>query len=421
MYCYKVMIHPNNKQETKIRRTMNKVIECNQIVFDYLDSFIKNKLPFPKCSDVRKWFTVQKTIKDNELISKRNGMTKREMRESNLDTLFYDVSNDALKQEIKDTYNAFMRFFKKESKYPVRKKYKSYHKGFYVDPYKIKFTDRKVRLEKIANNQKKNRQILNWISFAERDRIPTNIPYQNPRVVLDGDEFFIVVSVDDEFAPKKKITSIKDKVIGIDLNIKAFVTSDNDRYTSITKTKAYKKNKKKLHRIQRSLSRMDLMNKTTKKHTRNYYKKNKIKRMYEKRKNNLKDAHISYIIEDIISKRPERVIVETLDVKEMKESYNKKKKLKLEVDSKEKYIAKGIQENPFSRFLKALEYRLYKAGIQFIKIDKWDPSSKTCHVCKYKKNDLKLSDRVFICPKCGLTIDRDYNAAINIKNYGLAM
>ncbi|MBQ9520394.1 MAG: transposase, partial [Acholeplasmatales bacterium] len=44
------------------------------------------------------------------------------------------------------------------------------------------------------------------------------------------------------------------------------------------------------------------------------------------------------------------------------------------------------------------------------------PSSKICNKCGYKKNDLKLSDRIFICPNCGLEIDRDYNAAINIKN-----
>ena len=68
MYTYKVMIHPNNKQETKIRRTLNKCIECNNIIYDYLDSFIKEKKPFPKCGDVRKWFTIQKQIKDNEVL-----------------------------------------------------------------------------------------------------------------------------------------------------------------------------------------------------------------------------------------------------------------------------------------------------------------------------------------------------------------
>ena len=60
MYTYKVMIHPNNKQATKIRRTLNKCIECQNIVYDYLDSFLKNNEQIPSCSDVRKWFTNQK-------------------------------------------------------------------------------------------------------------------------------------------------------------------------------------------------------------------------------------------------------------------------------------------------------------------------------------------------------------------------
>ena len=96
MYTYKVMIHPNNKQETKIRRTLNKCIECNNIVFDYLNNILENKEPFPKCGDVRKWFTTIKKEKDNEVILKRKNMTKHEMIANHLDTLFYDVSNDAL-------------------------------------------------------------------------------------------------------------------------------------------------------------------------------------------------------------------------------------------------------------------------------------------------------------------------------------
>ncbi len=419
MYTYKVMIHPNNKQMTKIRRTMNKVIECNQIVYDYLDNIVKSKQPFPKCSDVRRWFTKEKSIKDNEVIMKRNGMTKKEMIEAHLDTLFYDVSNDALKQEVKDTYQSFIRFFKKLSQYPVRKNFSTYRKSFYVDPYKIEFIDRKVKLEKIANSQRSNRRILNWISLAEKDRIPTNVSYYNPRVILEGERLYIVVSVDDEYAPKKKIVPNKDKAIGIDMNIKAIVTSDNDRYEALTTTKIYKKNQKKIKRIQRKLAKKDLLKTTDKKHTKNYYKLNKIKRKLERRKNNLKEAHISYIIQDLINKRPQTIIVETLDVKEMKDKYHKKKKNIEKCDSKEKLIAKGIQENPFTRFLKALEYRVNKAGIDLIKIGKWEPSSKTCSVCGFKKENLKLSDRVFKCPKCGLKIDRDYNAAINIKNFAL--
>ena len=410
MYTYKVMIHPNNKQETKIRRTLNKCIECNNIVFDYLDSFVKNKKKFPSCLEVRKWFTNQKNILDNNTISKRANMTKKEMIENHLDVLFYDVSNDALKQEIKDTYNSFIRFFKKLSKYPVKKKYQSYRKSFYVDPYKIQFTDRKVKLEKIANNQKENRRVINYVSLAERDRIPLNCKYYNPRIILDGDKFFVVVSVDDEYAPKKKKDVNKDKTIGIDVNISSIVTSDNVVYESATKLENYIKAKKKYKRFQRKLSRKSLIAKSSNKllnQARNYQKTKRKWRKYKDRLLNIRNDHIDKIITDIISLVPYKICVETLDVNSMKE--HKK--------GKRNDIAKGIQENPFRKFLNLLEERATKRGIEIIYADKWYASSKTCSKCGNIKNDLKLNDRVFVCPTCGFKIDRDYNAAINLNNY----
>ena len=409
MYSYKVMIHPNNKQETKIRRTLNKCIECNNIIYDYIDSFIKNNEKIPSCSDVRKWFTIQKLILDNKIIDKSKKLTKKETISNHLDTLFYDVSNDALKQEIKDTYNSFIRYFKRLSKYPVKKKYNNYKKSFYVDPYKIEFSDKKVRLEKIANNQKKNRQILNYINLAEKNRIPTNALYYNPRVKLEGDRFYIVVSVDDEFAPKKKIDATSN-IIGIDLNLKAIVTSDNDIYKAVTYDKSYKKALKKERKAQKKLSIKYIKAKELKKslkESKNYKKQRRIKNKYTRRINNLKEAHIDYIVTSLIHKKPKIICVEDLDVKHMQES------------KKNKYIRKGIQQNPFSKFLKTLENRCNNYGIKIIKTDRYYPSSKTCSKCGYTKEDLKLSDRTYICPSCGLKINRDYNAAINIKRHAL--
>ena len=410
MYTYKVMIHPNNKQETKIRRTLNKCIECNNIIYDYLNSFVEKKETFPKCSDVRKWFTIQKTIRDNEVISKREDMTKKEMIENHLDTLFYDVSNDALKQEIKDTYNSFIRFFKKLSKYPVKKSYQSYKKSYYVDPYKIEFSDKKVKLEKIANNQKENRLVLNLISLAEKNRIPANAIYYNPRVVLEGNKFYIVVSVDDEYAPKKKQELNKDKTIGIDVNIKSIVTSDNAVYETVTKKENYKKARKQFKRTQRIMSKRYIISKNLNKelrYSKNYQKIKAKWRKYKDRLLNLRDDHITRIINDIEGLQPYKICVETLDVNSMK----KRKK------GQRNDIARGIGENPFRKFIKTLEERVIKRGIHIIYADKWYPSSKKCNRCGYIKKDLKLSDRVFVCPNCSLKINRDYNAAINLNNY----
>lgn len=410
MYTFKVMIHPNNKQETKIRRTLNKCIECNNLVYDYLDEIVKSKKTFPKCSDVRKWFTLQKRIKDDEALLKREGLTKKEMINNHLDTLFYDVSNDALKQEIKDTYNSFIRFLKKLSKYPVKKGYQEYKKSFYVDPYKIEFTDRKVKLEKIANNQKENRRVLNLISLAERDRIPTNASYYNPRVVLEGNKFYIVVSVDNEYAPKKEKKINEAKTIGIDVNVKSIVTSDNIVYKTVTKTESYKKANKQFKRAQRKMSKRCRIARDANKELRSSRNYQKIKAKWVKYKDrllNLKEDHITKIINDIGLLAPYKICVETLDVNSMK----KRKK------GQKRTVAQGIQENPFRKFLKTLEDRLTKRGIQIIYADKWYPSSKKCNKCGYIKKDLKPNERIYVCPNCSLRINRDYNAAINLNNY----
>ena len=415
MYTYKVMIHPNNKQETKIRRTLNKCIECQNIVYDYLDSFVKNNEKIPSCSDVRKWFTIQKRIKDSETINKRINLTKKEMIENHLDTLFYDVSNDALKQMVKDTYNSFVRFFKKLGKYPVRKSYKDRKKSFYVDPYKIDFTDKKVRLEKISNNQKPNRQVLNYINMAEKNRIPLGVKYYNPRVSYDGTNFFITVGVDDEYAPVKMRNKVDDRVIGIDLNNGKIVTSENISYPQPTRDSSYRKTKKRKKRLQRALSRKYLVcNPENKKRSKlsNNYKKNKaLVIKLDKRLRNIKEQKHIQIISHILSKPPKIIVLEDLHIKEMS-----KRDSRIEKTYKEKQASKNITEASMRKFRTMLSNRAIKHGVNIIIANQYYPSSQKCSICGNLK-EMKVDKRIYKCEQCGLIIDRDLNAAINLANY----
>ena len=405
MYTYKVVVHPNNKQRSKIIDTMNKCIECQNIVFDILNMYTQRKERIPKCSEIRKQFTVIKKEKDIETINNRKGLTKKEQREKHLDVLFYDVSNDALKQTVKDTYNAFVRFFKKESKYPNRKTYKDKHKSFYVDPYKIKFTDNKVKLEKIANNQKENRTVLNYVSLAEKKRIPTNAKYYNPRVVYDGYRFYIIVSVDDAHAPIKKNKELLDKTIGIDLNISSIVTSENKVYVSINKENKVKKATIRMERLQRQVSRKYEVAKKEKrklKECKNFIKnKKKIRRQYE-RLNNLRNDYIDKVINNILDSPPKVIVVEDLDVKQMQQ--NKK-------------ISSLIQISSFRKFITKLKERCNKYSIEVKEADRYYPSSKMCSRCKNIKEKLLLSERIYKCNICNNKISRDLNAAINLSNY----
>ena len=107
-----------------------------------------------------------------------------------------------------------------------------------------------------------------------------------------------------------------------------------------------------------------------------------------------------------LSEEYNAVIVEDLNMKGMSQELN---------------FGKSVGDNGWGMFLKMLEYKLMFLGKQFLKIDKWFPLSKTCSKCGNVKEELKLSERSYKCECCGIEIDRDYNAALNIKNIGKEM
>lgn len=85
------------------------------------------------------------------------------------------------------------------------------------------------------------------------------------------------------------------------------------------------------------------------------------------------------------------------------------------------HLAKNQQDNGFGMFRTMLKYKLEDRGKQFVKVDKWFASSKTCHICGYVHEELQLADRSWSCPSCGTHHDRDHNAAINIREAGSSL
>lgn len=82
------------------------------------------------------------------------------------------------------------------------------------------------------------------------------------------------------------------------------------------------------------------------------------------------------------------------------------------------HLAKNLQDNGFGMFRTMLQYKLEERGKQFAKIDRFYPSSKLCHCCGYVHTELELNDSQWTCPSCGEQLERDYNAAINIREAG---
>ena len=84
---------------------------------------------------------------------------------------------------------------------------------------------------------------------------------------------------------------------------------------------------------------------------------------------------------------------------------------------KNRHLSQAISEQKFYEFKRQIKYKCERYGIEFVEVDRFYASSKTCSHCGHVKADLKLSDRIFRCPTCGLEIDRDLNAAKNLANY----
>lgn len=84
---------------------------------------------------------------------------------------------------------------------------------------------------------------------------------------------------------------------------------------------------------------------------------------------------------------------------------------------KNKHLAKAISEQCFYEFKRQIQYKSEFYGIEFVEVPTFYPSSKTCSHCGAVKKELKLSDRIYKCEHCGLVIDRDLNASINLANY----
>lgn len=314
----------------------------------------------------------------------------------------YDISNNVTKQAIKDAIIAFSNFFNGKANPPRFKTKKKSRPSFYQDVVKFKASETHIKLEKIADSKRHNKQKLNWVKLSEKGRIPQAKSYLNPRVTYDGIHWYVSVGVE---IPNKN-TIPTNPGIGIDLGIKDLaVCSDKHTYKNINKTERIRKLEKQKRRKQRQVSRKYLMNKQGNKYvkTKNIAKAELALLKLNHKLTNIRNDYIHKVTTDIVKREPSFIVIEDLNVSGM---------------MKNKHLAKSIQEQNFYRFREILTYKAENAGIELIIADRFYPSSKTCSHCGAVKHNLKLGDRVFKCSSCGLEIDRDLNASLNLCHLG---
>lgn len=376
----KIMLLPNNKQRTKIFQCFDVSRFAYNWALNRQQENHKNGGKFLSAFDLHKELVqLKKTPEYNWL---------------NNYSSFISI------MAIIDACNAYKNFFKGNSDFPKFKSKKKSKRSFYVRNDKIEFTDTHVKLMKLSDSTRKNRRTLNWVRLSEVGRVPTDCKYLNPRVTFDGINFWLSVSI--EVDDSKEIPT--NEGIGIDLGIKDLaICSDGNIYRNINKTKEVKRLEKKKRRLQRKLSKKYVANKYEK--TKNTVKLEKELLKLNHKLTNIRHNYIHQVTTEIIKRKPSFISLEDLNVSGM---------------MKNRHLAKAIQEQSFYSFKEILSYKAKSQNIQIIEVSMFYPSSKTCSVCGTVKSDLKLSDRVFICPECGNRLDRDLNASINLKNYGLS-
>ena len=242
---------------------------------------------------------------------------------------------------------------------------------------------------------------VGWIKTNEQ--IPVGVKYSNPRISYDNKYWYLSVGIERE-ETKEEVTDVS---LGIDLGVKDLaVCSDGTVYKNINKTYVVKKIEKRLKRLQKQVSRKYEQNKKGKENvkTKNIIKLEKKIQQIHRRLANIRTNYLHQTTTRIVKTKPYRVVVEDLNVKGM---------------MKNKHLSHAIRKQGFYEFKRQLEYKCKLRGIEFVVADRFYPSSKICSQCGKIKKDLKLKDRVYQC-SCGLMIDRDFNASINLSNYKLA-
>lgn len=275
--------------------------------------------------------------------------------------------------------SAFKAFFKKQNKYPKFKK-KGIKDSFVAVENNLGFKqqDFKIWIPR-----------LGYVKCAENLRF--NGKVNNVTIKRTADLWFAVVNV--EIPNETFAVSENQAIVGVDLGIsKMAVTSIGEVFEN---PKALRKNLRSLKRQQRFLSRKE-------KGSHNKHKQQmKVARLHYRisciRKNALHQATTKIVNNASV------IVLEDLNVKGMMKNRN---------------LSQAISDVSFGEFRRQIEYKAKWQNKEVIIADRFFASSKTCSCCGHKKTELKLSERMFNCEKCGLEINRDYNAAINLAAYG---
>ena len=373
---FKTEINPTEEQKARIRRTIGTCRYVYNFYLGHNKALHDNGEKFMTGKDFSLWLN-NKYIPDNP--------DKTWIRE---------VYSKAVKKSIEDGCTAFTRFFKHQSDFPkFKKKGKSDVKMYFVrnNPKDCQCERHRLKIP-----------TLGWIRIKEKGYIPTTkdgYMIRSGTVSVKAGRFYVSVLVE---IPDVNIYNSSNEGIGIDLGLKDFaIISNGKTYRNINKSAGLKKLEKQLIREQRSLSRKyENLKKGESTQRANIQKqKLKVQKLHHKM-DNIRTDYINKTIAEIVKTKPSYITIEDLNVKGM---------------MKNRCLSKAVASQKFYEFRTRLKAKCDENGIELRVADRFYPSSKTCHHCGSVRKNLKLSDRIYRC-ECGYVADRDFNAALNLKD-----
>ena len=373
---FKTEINPTEEQKVKIRKTIGT---CRFIYNFYLahnKELYESGKKFMSSSQFRVWL-------NNEFLPSHPEYS-----------WIKEAYSKSVTQAVNNGQTAFENFFNHKSAFPkFKKKGRSDVKMYFV---------RNNPKDCLCERHRIKIPSLGWVRIKEKGYIPTTkdgYVIKSGHVSIKADRYYVSVLIE---IPDQTIASNSSEGIGIDLGLKDFVIVSNGKtYKNINKSAKLRKLEKKLIREQRSLSRKyENLKKGGSTQKRNIQKqKLKIQKLHH-RIDNIRTDYINKIIAEIVKTKPSYITIEDLNVSGM---------------MKNKHLSKAVASQKFYEFKTKLEAKCKENGIELRVVDRWFPSSKTCHCCKSIKKYLNLSDRVFRCD-CGYIEDRDFNAALNLRD-----
>ena len=373
---FKTEINPTEEQKARIRRTIGTCRYVYNFYLGHNKALHDNGEKFMTGKDFSLWL-------NNEYIP--DNPDKTWIRE---------VYSKAVKKSIEDGCTAFTRFFKHQSDFPkFKKKGKSDVKMYFVrnNPKDCQCERHRLKIP-----------TLGWIRIKEKGYIPTTkdgYMIRSGTVSVKAGRFYVSVLVE---IPDINIDNNSNEGIGIDLGLKDFaIVSNGKTYRNINKSAGLKKLEKQLIREQRSLSRKyESLKKGESTQRANIQKqKLKVQKLHHKM-DNIRTDYINKTIAEIVKTKPSYITIEDLNVKGM---------------MKNRCLSKAVASQKFYEFRTRLKAKCDENGIELRVADRFYPSSKTCHHCGSVRKNLKLSDRIYRC-ECGYVADRDFNAALNLKD-----